>query len=511
MKKLNFTVYLIKGSFREKDSFIKNNAHHEQISNNLDFYYKNSDNKPPKWRVFFETSLSTDTKNNLFTSHASAVLIVKTQNRYFAVTYWPAWRYLIEEEAIEEKFWIKIVLNSIDSTSIRSMDIKDLEKESKQTREQTSKASPVEYFWLDIQKDIVNAVTWSTKIEYQEIFGKVISGKDMVRISSDKPITEVKELCRKLLEQYNKEDYKENFDRINNISSVRDKTTIRKLEEKLLEDINNLRRWDDDIIMILSMPEIIDRNDFWWVKYWNLRNAIRYDELDINNFIENREQDITENDITQKIHILDANGDQKNQWRINKCIYYECDLAWIEWKFILSSWNWYKIETSYVARINQKFIDIPRLEWIDFIDYTGWTELEYNRQLATSINWICLDQVLYIIHWTRSKIEYCDVFKDNRLIHIKKYNGSSSLSHLFEQGYVSAELLLWEPDYKEKLWAELDRNSHPHTLDNIEVIFGYIKNWEDLPFFSKVVACKTIDKLKSMRINWYIKQINKQT
>lgn len=41
-----------------------------------------------------------------------------------------------------------------------------------------------------------------------------------------------------------------------------------------------------------------------------------------------------------------------------------------------------------------------------------------------------------------SSIEVCDVLsKNGELIHVKRHNGSATLSHLFNQGLVSGELI----------------------------------------------------------------------
>jgi len=48
-----------------------------------------------------------------------------------------------------------------------------------------------------------------------------------------------------------------------------------------------------------------------------------------------------------------------------------------------------------------------------------------------------------------TKVEFCDLFGLNKeIVHIKRYTGSSELSHLFQQGVVSAELFLHEPEFR---------------------------------------------------------------
>ena len=87
------------------------------------------------------------------------------------------------------------------------------------------------------------------------------------------------------------------------------------------------------------------------------------------------------------------------------------------------------------------------------------------------------------------------ISKNKKIIHVKRYGGSSVLSHLFFQGIVSGELFLADPDFRRKVKDKLPDsfksvfpNEKPNAGD-YEVIFGIISSVEkdlELPFFSKV-------------------------
>ena len=97
---------------------------------------------------------------------------------------------------------------------------------------------------------------------------------------------------------------------------------------------------------------------------------------------------------------------------------------------------------------------------------------------------------------THSKIEFCDLMtKDKKFIHIKRYGGSSVLSHLFSQGLVSGELFLRDTKFREKVNEKLPDS---FKISNVkakpiasqhEVVYGIISSCSedlDIPFFSKV-------------------------
>ncbi|EMF0938259.1 TPA: TIGR04141 family sporadically distributed protein, partial [Enterobacter hormaechei] len=95
-----------------------------------------------------------------------------------------------------------------------------------------------------------------------------------------------------------------------------------------------------------------------------------------------------------------------------------------------------------------------------------------------------------------SKVEYCDLMKGpTTLIHVKYYTGSQSMSHLFSQAYISAELLIGDNIFRQKLNDKLsdslkfaDPNLRPVAKD-FNIIFAIAtknKIPHGLPIFSKI-------------------------
>ena len=129
------------------------------------------------------------------------------------------------------------------------------------------------------------------------------------------------------------------------------------------------------------------------------------------------------------------------------------------------------------------------------------------------------------VHGVTGSVEICDVLTSNRqFIHVKRKLGSSNLSHLFSQGFVSAELFLTDPIFRdavrerisdaERARAEVESDRcfigrFSGSLDfdtpeprNIEVVYAVIAQWsnrtlaEALPFFSKVNLRRTMSELR---------------
>src|SRR5690606_19414169 len=95
-----------------------------------------------------------------------------------------------------------------------------------------------------------------------------------------------------------------------------------------------------------------------------------------------------------------------------------------------------------------------------------------------------------------SQIEFCDLFVRKRtMLHVKRYGGSSVLSHLFAQGVVSATLFLQDPEFRRGIRQTLPRAHRAAVperrprVEHFEVGFAIVSRSPGglvLPFFSKV-------------------------
>ena len=117
-------------------------------------------------------------------------------------------------------------------------------------------------------------------------------------------------------------------------------------------------------------------------------------------------------------------------------------------------------------------------------------------------------------------MELCDVLTtDNTYIHIKPYSSSATLSHLFNQAVVSAELVLGDPLFVGKANEKIkERTANPGFLIDTSgnrptIILAIISSDDDerphIPFFSKVALRYTRRRLETDGCKVYIKNIKK--
>ena len=162
---------------------------------------------------------------------------------------------------------------------------------------------------------------------------------------------------------------------------------------------------------------------------------------------------------------------------------------------------------------------------INFIDFNHQQELAYNQELAKVNNCLCLDKKEIMIGRGYSRVEVCDVYSlKKQLVHVKRYSGSSTLSHLFNQGFVSASLL-FNPDFRQKFNKKIEKldgsdnfkiknlkNRPNRNGENYEVVFAIITKFSkkalNIPFFSKLTLNNIYNNLSNLGYKVSLVKIN---
>ena len=217
------SIYLIKeynnnhkDIFRNFDKLKKEEIKHrnEKIGT---LYYDNSNIFEPSWiKKFFgenfnnkKQDINQEEKNKikLFNAGSKSILLVENQNRIFAIPFGYGWT-LLEPGVFEERFGLKITLNTIDINNIRNIDKKNMSAVPKDTREQLSHAGVPSDFGIDIEQDMIQSLTGKSK---DNNFGKSITGKDALSVSVKVDLSNIKEFLNKCYKKYLSTDYKGSF------------------------------------------------------------------------------------------------------------------------------------------------------------------------------------------------------------------------------------------------------------------------------------------------------------
>ena len=152
------TVGLVKTELTNFAEIAKPGADAIEIEGIGTFYKEASHPRPPSWIAdFFGTTLGPGL--GLLSSSAKGVLLVRVvdgeEDRIFAVIFGLG-RHLLNDDVLEERFGLKVVLNSVDPDSLRSIDKTALGSIPKQSREQISREGGAANFGIDVEQDSAN-------------------------------------------------------------------------------------------------------------------------------------------------------------------------------------------------------------------------------------------------------------------------------------------------------------------------------------------------------------------
>lgn len=520
-KKNKLSIYLIKKDVPVDGIIVLDSRLIIREINEARLYIRPSATKRPRWITSFFGSVLTEEKG-IFSSVPSAALIVPVKVeekalRYFAITFGAGY-HLMQKGVFEEHFGLHIVLNAIDEKNIRIIDKTNLGALVKQTREQAGRSAETSEFGIDIEQDLVQAVQG---LSTDPALGKTISGKDSLHVSISNTFNNINDFLKLCFQHSNSREYKKKFPWIDQIEEIRDAKKIAELDAQLVLKINN----DNHDKLWMAIPEIIDWADFDCFKYRTSEKAEEYRDLQIPDFINEH----TKYKGAFTLELLKGfeaycyfESLPEKSWRIYDCIYVE--ISERDRVYTLTNGKWYQINKDFSDDVEKEYskilslkspVSLPNCPTRKEKIMEPVVESQYNEYAAEKTGYALLDRKT-VMH-SGSPIEVCDLYSNNKeFVHVKHYGGSSVLSHLFNQGVVSAELFSSHPSYRKEMNKRLPIGfqvklpDQPIIPEEYKVVFGIISNSKDgleIPFFSKVSLRNAYRRLKLYRYEVYLQKI----
>ncbi|GAA0365636.1 hypothetical protein GCM10008932_17270 [Alkalibacterium iburiense] len=513
MARTKLTAYLVKNEYRNHNysQLVRNqNYHSYPIKGNLNIEGQIilgfEQEKPPDWLSFLELGTDEDIPN-MSNKSTRAVIFIKYLEHLLIFAHGQG-RHMIKENVYEKDFGLKVVLNSIHPDNLRSIDSVNIDISSIQTRSQSNRDTEIRNLNFDVVSDLLRSVTGTPEYNH---FGKVISGRDSFHFTYEfnNGFRDFNEICQILVEKYNSEDYMGSFSWVDNLQKVEDKETIDELDGLLVEQINN----NVEEISI-GIPEIVDYTSNHSYSY--TEKGEKYEDLNIQDYYE-RVETFSSVSIKQiKSHYIYSHDNENDgyvdKWNVYSCLIFETFLE--DTIYILTVGEWFKVDRDYANQVRNYIQGVDDYELELPACRVNESEPGYNNRISSGNslpNMINMDRKN--LSFNNSQIELCDLLTDsNELIHVKKWYGSSTLSHLFSQGRVSGELLLREESFRQEAINkinEIDTN-YAHIIpltnylsSNMTIVFAIIDKderelHERLPFFSILNMMQTVEYLKGL-------------
>ena len=452
-------------------------------------YIRKAQPHPPSWAALFSGYVDKHAIGN--SSSPGAVLVIELKKAKFMITFGLG-RHLIQDAFIQRDYGLKVALNSIGEDKLKSIDKASHERTPLNSRTQASKGVDIFELALNTEVDLLTAITGSSKVEQ---FGAQVTGRDALTLNVKEGLSGFCEILKGTYKFYKKDDYKKSFGWVDNFRCIKDKILQEKLDLKLLELLKTdpipSNCW-------LAEPEIIDwESTAFYVFEKKGKRTSYYPELRLEKLmqvIESKYENFSVDDLRN--HAISSTDDNYNtikSWSSYNCMYAE--IIDDNSLYILQNGGWFNVENNFVKKVNSAISKIDTYNH-QLPEYDHGSEGDYNEFVATHDSYIKMDKKNVVYGGGRSSIEYCDLVKDAvDLIHVKRGTASSSLSHLFAQGEVSAELFSSDSKFRavlnNKLPDELridDVNERPNT-GNYKVVYAIVSEKPGeltLPFFSKV-------------------------
>jgi len=443
---------------------------------------------PPRWTRLFVGSVDLSGLKSMSTA---AVMVTSAGGRLFAVAFGYG-RHLLRPGTWEERFGLKTTLNSIRPNSIRSIDRKTFDALSRHTHEQASREANATEFGLNIEQDLLRAVTG---IPSDPTLGARMAGADALTVNIRMKLEDLPGLLERLLEASQGTGYREAFPWVDHIAEVTDASLTPDLDGLVVDAI---RSGGSDSLWLV-VPDVLDWQDVGGFRYRTSKKTDPLPDIHLSSFLETVDDRALVDLATlkqRKVHCFNPDDTFViRQWRVYDCIYYEVDHLGA--RFLLTGGKWYRIAPDYVAEVNEAVAAIPNCD-LHWPEYDDGSETEYNARVASGApgTLALMDRVNIPYGGGHSTFEFCDLYtRDRQLVHVKRYGAASALSHLFAQGATAAELFYMEPSFRVAVNERLpdshkisDPDARPEP-QSYEVVFAIISRSADklvLPFFSRI-------------------------
>lgn len=505
------SIYLIKKDIAYEE-ILKECAYKNkllELDNSITFFLPTT-SKQPDWLInYFKKD---DASLKISNSHSKVIslhkIVIDGEERIFAIPFGNG-KILLNDDVIEEQFGIKVLLNSVEKDGFRKLSIANYGSDHRTKNEQTPKKTDISEFGFDIYNDFVRRATAKSE---EKIFNKnTITGGDLFSVSVPVNIENVDDFLMFCYRRYKSDKYKKHFSWLDNIKEVREKGLKEKLNNELVNQINQ-HNYND---IWLAVPEVVE-----WEKIKDFRfrrSEVGSDDIELEDYVNMLSpKNISSVEMLKrsKVYAMSTETDEElYNWTV-----YNCLIGEIQYDgniYCLNFGKWYKVNNDFVTTVNDYYekISICSKSFIDCNN--GEKEGDYNKRLSDSFdNSVLFDtQTVQQSGMGKSSIEVCDVLtKDNELIHVKKNGSSSNLSHLFFQASVSGDALL-DRRFREAANDKIGKAvfNDDYIASDYKIILAIItKERGDrpkIPFFSKVSIQYAIDGLVAKGYSVELKNI----
>ncbi len=492
-------------------------------------YIVKGEEKQPKWLSFIQEYVEEQEIEDVLNKTCSMIILLHvdvtpTERRFFAISHGFGF-HILNKERVEPNFGLISTLNSVDPTRIKSVDTRSLGIQTIQKREASNLFTDLGEFAFEFDSEILQIISGAS---YDSTLGTKLSGSDNLHLTTEVSFANLPSKCRAVYEKYGQSVYREKFDFVDHIRYEKDPQIIAELDQKLVEAVN-LRQ--DDLCISVVYPDQIDYERSGQFRFSGLRRARSFPGQEVDDvtllsvyrYLDNQVVDISH--LKQKIKIIGIDRATDTPCTPNEPLYdyFVFETSVNNRKYVLTNRKWYYVDQDYLTKLEydlQQYV-IQLTEPI----LKPWpidmkSEGDYNAQYNNEHDFICLDKALFSITGSGySRIEVADIYHrpTNKLFFVKKLNRSATLSHLFSQATISADLFRGSSEYLDKFiqclqdkWPDYSSGDDlPSKLTFVYTVGSTRMDGvvESLPLFSKINLLKHMKLLRKLNFQAQIAKV----
>lgn len=503
-------VFLLKEGIQDPSSAIDTELNlqptpveNDRISQGI-LYFAQKPTAPKEWKRLVMEVTGIELPDRPGQSDYAAIA-VRVRDRWFMIVFGYGAN-LLDKGMIEPGFGTRVALNLLDKEHVKGLSTRGIGGNPLLTDRQLPAAGPLEAFRISYFDDWVRRIEASPR---DGALGDMLIGDDWLTIRRRTLPENVTAFLEEVLDAFHDDAYKDVMPFFDRISTVRDQGLIDVLDHQLAEAIVES---PDDVLV--GPPTVVDFEevDGFRFRSGDEQTGVLEVEPSLGAYRSLwRDPGRIYTVSRLRNDHLDAYteaGQGIGSWSVYSCLYFEVELE--GHAYFLTDGHWYEVQKEYKDSLDQDLSELScdglRLP----ASFDGQKEPDYNVAAAQALGWACMDTKY--IYPDGETIEVCDLYAPSGdFVHVKVYSGSQTLSHLFNQGFVSASVMMRPPAARE--FAELlDQEGHageaatikpPIDPTNHRVVYAILikpgrQVPEDLPLFAKISLQGALRNLKRL-------------
>lgn len=513
-KKQFFSIYLLRAKFDATNAIKKESL--ESIGEPVEaanlpdggrMYVFENEPDAPWWVNYWGANVQLEQASK------GAIVFLPVNKRVFAFTFGTGFHHL-EPAAYVYDFGLRVTLNSVQPEGILSTDSLAPANAQRQ-RTQMPTPSGLAEFDFDGDRVVIKRMTGRVEKGITKPFSQA-TGAESLRIGLDVNADQLTKVCKQLLTLYNKKDYEEIFPTIDNLKPEKNPDVVAKLRDDLCKRLINRSPGID-----ITVPDIIDFEKVGGCRFSGVGSSGVYNDVTVSSYYDylNAHSVVLDKKnvdqiMTHKLILVDGTDDDAGvlkQFPLFKCILCEIEKDGDIYHF--SDGEWYRFKKGFVSNMRQELnkyfvkCTLP--------DYAHENEGEYNEDVVKKNGkYVCLDKK-NIAPKGLTPVEPCDLYSVEKghatFSHIKRHTRSAQLSHLFNQGANSIELIKLEPKSLKRMEENIESNIGANDKklyvgavsgNKLKVVYGIVTHKDmrakskNLPLFSCISLRNAIHKLR---------------